>query len=158
MREDGGKEEINFADQSGIYALYDAGHRCIYVGQAGRGEQSCLYDRLLVHACEDELFCFWKRFTSFGFYSETHLSKGEFADPITEAVSLEQALNAFESVATYLALPRFNRSSKSTAGSSTWRRSSGYRRFSPRERPWRRAASCRMVRVRRHYGIGSPTI
>ena len=39
VSEDGGSEaEIDFANQSAIYGLYDDSGHCIYVGQAGKGE------------------------------------------------------------------------------------------------------------------------
>src|SRR5262245_60155409 len=100
--------EVNFADQSGIYGLYAANHECIYIGQAGRGE-SGLYDRLRTHALDDHLFCFWERFTWFGFYSPEQLRNGTYDDPIARAVTLAEALDTIESVGIYLALPRFNR-------------------------------------------------
>ena len=109
VSEDGGREEYNFADQSGIYGLYDDAGQCVYVGQAGKGDQVCLYDRLRDHALKDHLFCFWQRFTWFGFYSAEQLLKGEYPDPIASAVHLDEALNVIESVCIYMTLPRFNR-------------------------------------------------
>ena len=75
LHEEGKGEEVNFADQSGIYWLCNANHECVYIGQAGKGESVCLYDRLQAHL-DDHLFCFWERFTWFGFYSPEQLSKG----------------------------------------------------------------------------------
>ncbi|MBW2046891.1 MAG: hypothetical protein JRI96_18820 [Deltaproteobacteria bacterium] len=120
VSEDGGRKEVDFADQSGIYGLYDGTGQCVYIGHAGKGEQVCLYDRLRDHALEDHLFCFWERFTWFGFYSPEQLLEGQFEDPIATAVSLEEALNAFESVAIYLGLPRFNRRYGSGFGGVAW--------------------------------------
>ena len=55
------------------------------------------------------MFCFWERFTWFGFYSPVQLSKNAFEDPITNGVTLAELLDTVESVGIYLALPRFNR-------------------------------------------------
>jgi hypothetical protein len=101
--------EVDFADQSAIYGLYSAAQECVYIGQAGKGESVCLYDRLKTHALDDHLFCFWERFTWFGFYSPEQLRNGDFDDPIATTVTLSDALSILESVGIYLALPRFNR-------------------------------------------------
>ena len=104
--EQGKRNNENFADQSAIYGLYDANHQCIYIGQAGRGD-SGLYDRLKCHAIDDHLFCFWERFTWFGFYSAEEIRAKNF-DYIPAPMTLLEALNTIESIATNLALPRFN--------------------------------------------------
>src|SRR5712691_5400879 len=108
LPEEGKGDEVDFANQSGIYGLYAANHECIYIGQAGRGD-SGLYDRLKTHALEDHLFCFWERFTWFGFFSPAQLHNGQCEDPVAEAVTLAEALDTIESIGIYLALPRFNR-------------------------------------------------
>ena len=120
LPEEGKGGEVNFADQSGIYGLYAANHECIYIGQAGKGESSGLYDRLKTHALEDHLFCFWERFTWFGFYSPEQLRKGNCDDPIAEDVNLAEALDTMESVGIYLALPRFNRRYESGFVGVSW--------------------------------------
>ena len=66
-------------------------------------------DRLKTHALDDHLFCFWERFTWFGFYSPVQLCNGTYDDPVAEAVTLAEALDTIESIGIYLALPRFNR-------------------------------------------------
>ncbi len=106
--EEGGNGEVDFANQAGIYGLFNANHECVYVGQVGRGERG-LYDRLMDHAIEDELFCFWERFTWFGVYSTSQLLRSEFPDRIAECVTLPEALNTIETICIYLTLPRFNR-------------------------------------------------
>ena len=120
LSEEGTGDEVDFADQSGIYGLYAANHECIYIGQAGRGDYSGLYDRLKTHAIEDHLFCFWERFTWFGFYSPVQLRNGKFDDPIAQAVTLTEALDTIESVGIYLALPRFNRRYGTGFGGVSW--------------------------------------
>lgn len=46
----GGGDEQDFADQTGVYGLYSGTHECIYIGQAGQGDSSALFDRLKAHA------------------------------------------------------------------------------------------------------------
>ena len=118
--EKGEGDEENFADQSGVYGLYSENHECIYIGQAGKGESSGLFDRLKAHALEDHLFCFWERFTWFGFYLPDQLNNGNYDDPIAEAVNLAEALDTIESVGIYLALPRFNRRYETGFGAVSW--------------------------------------
>lgn len=107
--ESGGGTPTNFADQSAIYGLYDVSQACVYIGQAGKGETSCLFERLRTHALDDHLFCFWERFTWFGLFSAEQLAREEWSDPLVSSLSVVDALNNLESMATYLALPRFNR-------------------------------------------------
>lgn len=118
--EGGARKTVNFADQSAIYGLFDSNHRCVYVGQAGGGETSALYDRLRSHALDDSLFCLWQRFTWFGFYSAKDLENGKFADPIAASVSLATVLNEFETVGFYLALPRHNLRSENGFAHVNW--------------------------------------
>ena len=118
--EKGEGDEENFADQSGVYGLYSKNHECIYIGQAGRGESSGLFDRLKAHAIDDHLFCFWERFTWFGFYTPDQLKKENYDDPIAEKVNVTDALDTIELVGIYLALPRFNRRYETGFGTVIW--------------------------------------
>lgn len=118
--EGGAGQTVNFAEQSAVYGLFDSNHQCVYVGQAGRGNSSTLYDRLRSHALEDSLFCLWERFTWFGFYSAKDLQNGKFADPLTGSVSLAAVLNEFETVGFYLALPRHNLRSENGFAHVNW--------------------------------------
>ena len=106
--EDAEKTEANFADQTGIYLLYDNSGSCIYVGQAGRGDSSGLFDRLKDHAVQDDLFCLWERFTWFGFYSHEILEKnGPYEDRFGGGII--QALDVLEAIAIYASNPAMNR-------------------------------------------------
>lgn len=58
------KGRVNFADQRGIYALYDDTFRLVYVGQAG-GRERRLFARLRSHA-HSVLSERWTRFSWFG--------------------------------------------------------------------------------------------
>jgi hypothetical protein len=118
--ETGAGAEENFAEQSAIYGLYDVNQTCVYIGQAGRGESSSLFDRLKTHALDDHLFCFWERFTWFGLYSAEQLKQNEWPGTLESAPSIETTLNNLESMATYLALPRFNRRFGSGFGHVAW--------------------------------------
>jgi len=56
--------ETDFATQRGIYVLYDAQFKIVYVGQAGLGED-CLFKRLDAHRW-DRLKGRWSLFSWFG--------------------------------------------------------------------------------------------
>lgn len=56
--------EVDFRHQRGIYALYDATFKLIYVGQAGNGN-ACLFDRLKHHS-RTRLSQRWSQFSWFG--------------------------------------------------------------------------------------------
>lgn len=102
------KTEANFADQTAIYLLYDKVGRCIYVGQAGRGETRGLFDRLRDHAIDDDLFCLWERFTWFGFYSHEILKdKGPYEEMLD--VEITQAMDVIEAIGIYASNPAMNR-------------------------------------------------
>jgi hypothetical protein len=56
---------VNFARQIGVYVLYND-EKIIYVGRA-IGETSCLFNRLSVHATQDDKQEGWNKFSWFGF-------------------------------------------------------------------------------------------
>jgi len=58
------REPVNFANQKGIYVLYDEGFRIVYVGQSGAGDHGLLR-RLRSHR-RDHLAERWSRFSWFG--------------------------------------------------------------------------------------------
>jgi hypothetical protein len=108
-------KKVNFAYQAGIYVLYDLNLNCIYVGQAGRGENTGLYDRLKAHATEDELFCMWERFSWFGFYSRETLQKSTDSAFLKEYkinTDVNEVMNLTESLIIHVQRPRFNKSIK----------------------------------------------
>jgi hypothetical protein len=107
--------QVNFAYQTGVYVLYDHNLSCIYVGQAGRGENTGLYHRLKTHATEDELFCIWERFSWFGFYSTEALEKGTdsvFLKEYKINTDVNEVMNLAESLIIHVQRPRFNKSIK----------------------------------------------
>ncbi len=89
---------VNFADQAAIYALYDKDFKCIYVGQAGRGETKGLYDRLKDHALEDYLFCRWGRFSWWGFYSVENLEKQDYDKQFKINTNVNEIMDMVESL------------------------------------------------------------
>ena len=106
-------KEVNFAYQTGVYVLYDHNLSCIYVGQAGRGENTGLYHRLKTHAIEDELFCMWERFSWFGFYSREAFLKNAsqaFDREFEIASNVNELMNFLESFLIRIHRPPFNKS------------------------------------------------
>lgn len=85
---------VNFADQAGIYVLYDKNFKCVYVGQAGGGRTQGLYHRLKEHAINDYLFCRWERFSWFGFGSVKGLEK-EVNTNVNELMDFIESLIIF---------------------------------------------------------------
>jgi hypothetical protein len=56
---------VDFWNQTGIYALYQQDYHLVYVGQAGLTDQSCMGSRLKTHL-SDTLAGRWKLFSWFG--------------------------------------------------------------------------------------------
>ncbi len=111
-------KQVNFANQAGIYALYDNNLRCIYVGQAGRGDYKGLYQRLKDHT-DDYLFCMWERFTWFGFYSTSTLNKkteAAFKKEYDIKTNVNDLMNVIESLMIRASRPVFNLSLGSLQG------------------------------------------
>ena len=106
-------KKVNFAYQAGVYALYDHNLNCIYVGQAGRGENTGLYHRLKTHAIEDELFCMWERFSWFGFYSKEAILKNtsqSFDREFKIDTNVNELLNLVEALLIRICRPPINKS------------------------------------------------
>lgn len=107
--EAGKGDRVDFANQAGIYVLYDKNMQPIYVGQAGKGETKGLYDRLKDHT-EDELFCAWERFTWFGFYSKEAIN-AKCDDEFEICTDVNELMNIVESIIVRVWKPSFNKSS-----------------------------------------------
>jgi hypothetical protein len=60
--------EVDFWKQTGIYSLYDANYRLVYVGQAGLSDKTCIGTRLKQHI-KDALAGRWEMFSWFGLQS-----------------------------------------------------------------------------------------
>jgi len=56
---------VDFREQQGVYVLYDASFKIVYVGQAGANDQQRLFDRLKQHT-RDQLAERWSRYSWFG--------------------------------------------------------------------------------------------
>jgi hypothetical protein len=106
-------KDVNFADQAGIYVLYDRNLQPIYVGQTGSGKTIGLFDRLRDHT-HDELFCMWERFSWFGFYSvntvEGGVDKG-FDDEFEIETDVNELMNIIETLIIRTCRPSFNKAS-----------------------------------------------
>lgn len=107
---------VDFANQAAIYGLYDRNNQCIYIGQAGSGEKSGLYDRLKAHT-EDYIFCMWERFSWYGFYDEDifkiekeAVKARRFEAEFKKATNINEIMTTIETVAIHLTLPKHNRS------------------------------------------------
>jgi hypothetical protein len=99
------KTNIEFRDQQGIYALYDAAFNLIYVGQAGSGKLKLL-KRLKQHRT-DHLSQRWKYFSWFGLCQV--LKSGKLSKPDDGAqLSSSVALNQLEAIAIAISEPRLN--------------------------------------------------
>lgn len=113
--EKGNADAIDFADQAAIYGLYDRNNICVYIGQAGSGEKSGLYDRLKDHT-ENYLFCMWERFSWYGFYSEAifgieeSLKARRFEAEYKKETNINEIMTTIETIAIHLMLPKHNRS------------------------------------------------
>jgi hypothetical protein len=57
--------QVNFWDQTGVYALYTEDYRLVYVGQAGLTDKSCIGSRIK-HHLTDDLAGRWQLFSWFG--------------------------------------------------------------------------------------------
>jgi hypothetical protein len=58
-------DPVDFAEQRGVYALYDDAFHLVYVGQAGANDSQRLLGRLRTHR-RDALADRWMRFSWFG--------------------------------------------------------------------------------------------
>ena len=99
---------VNFADQAGIYALYDKDFKCVYVGQVGRGQIKGLYHRLKDHAISDYLFCRWERFSWFGFYSVKSLEQGYYSEEFKVNTDVNELMDVIESLIIRVNPPNLN--------------------------------------------------
>jgi hypothetical protein len=110
---------VNFADQTAIYALYDHNYRCIYIGQAGRGETTGLYHRLKDHV-NDYLFCMWERFSWYGFYSIEAISHQNYDKEFSLKTDVNRLMDTLESLAIHIQFPLFNRAMGSGPAEIPW--------------------------------------
>ena len=101
-------KKANFADQAGIYALYDNGFSCVYVGQAGSGETTGLYSRLKAHAMNDYLFCRWERFSWWGFYSVKDIENDNYDNSFNLKTDINEIMDLVESLIIRVNAPKLN--------------------------------------------------
>jgi hypothetical protein len=99
------KREIEFRDQQGIYALYDAAFKLVYIGQTGSGDQRLL-KRLNQHR-NDHLSQRWKYFSWFGILRV--LRTDSLSTTVDAAhVEIPDALNHLEAIAISISEPPLN--------------------------------------------------
>ena len=107
-------DEVDLRGQVGVYALYDAQFRLLYVGKVGGGKgRNTLFVRLKQHrtplARTRGLAVRWKYFSWFGLL---RVLKGEreLAEPSDRKLTTRPAiLNALEAVVIEIAAPALNR-------------------------------------------------
>lgn len=97
--------EVDFREQSGIYALY-ADYELVYIGQTG-GKGQKLFSRLKQHR-RGQLSGRWNMFSWFG--TRLVLDSGHLkAEKKSAKSSHQQALDHLEAVLIHVAEPRLNR-------------------------------------------------
>ena len=107
--------EVDFREQVGLYALYDAAFNLVYIGHAGLGVDQRLFERLQQHR-RHHLSNRWSYFSWFGikeaqtelidpdnFYGLVDIAEGDMI------VSHDVFLCQFEAVSIAIAEPRSNR-------------------------------------------------
>lgn len=100
-------EPIDFREQQGVYVLYDAGFKMVYVGQAGANDQQRLFDRLKQHT-RDQLAERWSRYSWFGVRSVNN--NGSLRVEAAAAhPSMSDVLNHIEAILIAAAEPPHNR-------------------------------------------------
>ncbi|MGI4748228.1 MAG: GIY-YIG nuclease family protein [Janthinobacterium lividum] len=98
---------VDFADQQGIYALYDDAFELVYIGQAGANDQQRLLGRLRNHR-SDQLADRWTRFSWFGVRMVNPKSRELRAERVAAHPNVTDVLNHMEAVLIAVAEPRKN--------------------------------------------------
>jgi hypothetical protein len=106
--------EVDFAEQIGIYALYDDSQAIVYVGQAGNGNANLL-TRLKQHS-DGALWNRWRYFSWIGFReinvrADSELSKQQDTNSQVSGYKYGQALNEMEGVLIEFIEPKLNKQS-----------------------------------------------
>lgn len=100
-------DPVDFREQQGVYVLYDANFRLVYVGQSGGNDQQRLFRRLRNHR-KDQLADRWSRFSWFGVRRVNN--NGELrAEAAAAHPSLGEVLNHIEAILISAAEPPHNR-------------------------------------------------
>jgi hypothetical protein len=98
---------VDFADQQGVYALYDDSFGLVYVGQAGANDQQRLLGRLRNHR-SDQLADRWTRFSWFGVRKVNPSSRKLRAEKSAAHPKIGDVLNHIEAILIAVAEPRHN--------------------------------------------------
>jgi hypothetical protein len=102
-------DPTDFAQQIGVYILFEPGYVPIYIGQAGNGNAD-LFSRLK-HHCEDHLRDRWSHFSWFGFKTVGANGKLHVKQRSHVRVTLPygEALDEIEGILIQVLEPRLNR-------------------------------------------------
>ena len=98
---------VDFAEQRGVYVLYDEAFHLLYVGQAGANDNQRLLDRLRNHR-RDALADRWTRFSWFG-VNWVKNTGGLSADADAAHPPMSDVLNHIEAILIVAAEPPHNR-------------------------------------------------
>jgi hypothetical protein len=101
-------EPVDFAEQQGVYALYDDAFGLVYVGQAGANDQQRLLGRLRNHR-SDQLADRWTKFSWFGVRPVNPKSRDLRAEKTAAHPEMGDVLNHIEAIIIAVAEPRHNR-------------------------------------------------
>ena len=101
---------VDFADQIGVYALYDKTQSIVYVGQAGNGNATLL-TRLKQHMDGSSLWNRWEYFSWVGFKDVTTsgLSKKQDTEAYVTRYKYGDALNEIEGILIEFIEPKLNK-------------------------------------------------
>jgi hypothetical protein len=100
------KRRVQFADQMGIYVLYDKFEQPVQIGQS-----NVIFKRLKQHR-RDHLRNRWSSFSWFGFFKvgKNHeLLMRDQASELRRTLTLEDSLNELEAILIQVLEPRLNR-------------------------------------------------
>jgi hypothetical protein len=99
--------EVNFWDQTGIYALYQRDYRLIYVGQAGLTDNSCMGSRIKAHLT-DSLAGRWALFSWFGLQRVLSTTNGPGKRTKVKLTQRAHLANVLEGIVIEIAEPPMN--------------------------------------------------
>lgn len=100
-------QPVDFAEQQGVYALYDDSFALVYVGQAGANDQQRLLGRLRNHR-SDQIADRWTKFSWFGVRPVNTASRTLRAEKTTAHPTVGDVLNHTEAILIAVAEPRHN--------------------------------------------------
>ena len=110
------KREADFRGQAGVYILYDKDMIPVYVGQAGRGNNT-LITRLRNHF-DDHI---WNRWVYFSWFGLKKVNKdGSLSNKYDNSNSITEVLNDIEGVLILGIEPKLNKQGPTFNGAEQW--------------------------------------